>query len=129
MDETAGELVEKYIRIRDRRADLKREYEAKDGEAKADLEGISKKLLAICKDTEADSIGTSYGTVIRQVRSRYWVNDWAGMKEFVISNDALDILEKRIHQTNMKQWLDENPDKLPPGLNYDSWYDIVVRRK
>jgi len=29
----------------------------------------------------------------------------------------------------MKQFLEENPDALPPGLNADSEYSITVRRK
>jgi hypothetical protein len=38
------------------------------------------------------------------------------------------LLEKRLHQTNMKQFLEENPDLKPAGLNIDSEYTIVVRR-
>jgi len=38
-------------------------------------------------------------------------------------------LEKRIAQTNMATFLEENPDLLPPGLNVDSKYTISIRRK
>jgi len=39
-----------------------------------------------------------------------------------------ELLERRIHQTNIKQFLEENPDLLPAGLNVDSAYSITVRR-
>jgi hypothetical protein len=37
-------------------------------------------------------------------------------------------LEKRLHQTHMKEFLSENPDLLPMGLNVESEYTVVVRR-
>jgi hypothetical protein len=42
---------------------------------------------------------------------------------------AMELLERRIHQSNMKQFLEENPDLHPMGLNVDSEYAITVRRK
>ena len=50
------------------------------------------------------------------------------MYNFVKDNDAYGLLERRIHQSNMKQFVDENPDKFPPGMLVDSKYKIVVRR-
>ncbi len=46
-----------------------------------------------------------------------------------MENNATDLLEKRLHQGNMRTFLEENPDKLPPGLNADNEYTITVRRK
>jgi hypothetical protein len=46
-----------------------------------------------------------------------------------MENEAVDLLEKRIHQGNMRQFLEENRDLLPPGLNVDSEYTVTVRRK
>jgi predicted RNA-binding protein with PUA domain len=42
---------------------------------------------------------------------------------------AMELLEKRIHQTNMKEFLENKPDVHPPGLNIDSEYEITIRRK
>jgi hypothetical protein len=41
----------------------------------------------------------------------------------------MNLLEKRIAQTNMATFLEDNPDLHPPGLNVDSRYTVVVRRK
>ena len=41
----------------------------------------------------------------------------------------MELLEKRIHQTNIKEFIDANPDVHPPGLNIDSEYEITIRRK
>jgi len=117
-----------YIKIRDARAKLKSDYEAQDTELQEQMDVIEEQLLEACKSIGADSIRTAAGTVIRSVKSRYWTNDWDSMYNFVRQHDAFGLLERRIHQANMKQFIEENPSLLPMGLNTDSRYSIVVRR-
>lgn len=117
-----------YIKIRDARAKLKSDYEVKDTELQEQMDVIEEQLLEACKSIGADSIRTAAGTVIRSVKNRYWTNDWDSMYSFVREHDAFGLLERRIHQTNMKQFIEENPNLLPMGLNTDSRYSIVVRR-
>jgi hypothetical protein len=50
------------------------------------------------------------------------------MYKFMLEHEAPELLEKRLHQSNMKQFLEENPEVLPSGLNVDSEYTITVRR-
>jgi hypothetical protein len=33
-----------------------------------------------------------------------------------------------VHQTNMKAWIEDNPDFLPQGLNAESRHTVTVRR-
>ena len=47
---------------------------------------------------------------------------------FIKENDAFGLLAQSIHQLNLKQFIEENPDKLPMGLQADSKYTISVRR-
>jgi hypothetical protein len=51
------------------------------------------------------------------------------MGKFIVENGAPELLEKRLHQGNMKQFLEEHPELLPPGLNVDSEYTVTVRKK
>jgi hypothetical protein len=50
------------------------------------------------------------------------------MIEFIKEHDAFELMEQRLHQTRMKEFLTENPDKLPAGLNSEREYSISVRR-
>ncbi len=124
----ADKLAKVYIKMRDHLQALQREYEEKEADVKAQMEIIEQKLLEICKDTGADSIKTAYGTVMRSTKTRYWPSDWASMYEFIRQHDAYDLLERRVHQTNMKTWLEENPSLLPQGLNAETRYSVTVRR-
>jgi len=128
MSWSASKLSEIYLKIRDARAELKEQYEAEDKKLEEQMDVIEAKLLEICKDNDADSIKTPAGTVMRRVATRYWTNDWDSMYNFVREHDAYGLLERRIHQTNMKQFIEENPDKFPPGMLLDSQYKITIRR-
>jgi len=128
VDVPMDQLAKAYVRIRDERAKLKSNYELQDNELKEQIAVIEQELLNACNRIKADSIRTVHGTIIRSIKSRYWTNDWSSMYKFIKDNDAFALLEKRIHQTNMKEFLNENADLLPAGLNVENEYTIVVRR-
>jgi hypothetical protein len=121
-------LIEAYVKIRDTRTEAKQEFESKDEAFAKQLKVLELELLEICKAQGADSIKTRAGTAIRTIKSKYWTGDWDSMYNFIRENDAFLLLEKRLHQTNMRQFLDENPDIKPAGLNIDSEYAVTVRR-
>jgi hypothetical protein len=74
------------------------------------------------------SVRTDNGTVVLSTKTRYNTQDWDSFKEFIKQHDAIDLLEKRIAQTNMGTFLDENPGVVPPGLNTMTEYAISVRK-
>ena len=128
LDVSAEKLAEVYVKIRDARTALKEKFESEDSVMKEQQDMLAEKMLELCKDIDADSIRTTAGTIIRKVDTRYWTTDWDSMYQFIEEHNAYPLLEKRLHQTNMKQFLEENPDLLPVGLQADSKYTIVVRR-
>lgn len=127
--EEVDRLVKAYIKIRDKKREATAAYEKQDAEYQEMLDTVEGELLEILKATGGTSISTEHGTVIRKVSKRYWTNDWYSFYEFVKKHSAFELFEKRIAQTNMATFLEENPDELPPGLNIDSKYTAVVRRK
>jgi len=122
-------VVSTYIKIRDKKNELAAEFHKREEELNEKLDVIKKVLLEHCQDTGVESIRTQSGTFYRSVKKKYWTSDWESMNRFIMENEAVDLLEKRIHQGNMRQFLEENQDLLPPGLNVDSEYTITVRRK
>jgi ATP-dependent Lon protease len=123
------QLVKAYIKMRDARQQLLREFDEADDRIKQQQDVVQQALLELCKETGTDGLKTSAGTVTRTIKTRYWTSDWNSMKNFIKENDALELLEQRVHQTNMKSFLEDNPNLMPPGMNIDSKYAITVRRK
>ncbi len=123
------EVVKAYLAIRNERERILREYEAQDAKLKDDLKKIEAVLLDVCNTINADSIKTSLGTVMRKLNERYFCSDWDNFRKFVLENEALELFEKRIHQGNFKQFMeDHDGDGLPPGVNVMREYGITVRK-
>jgi hypothetical protein len=126
---SAEKLVEVYLRIRDASEDNYRSYMAKKADLEEQLDIVQTELLDILKNVDATSLRTSHGLARRSVKQRYTTNDWERFHKFILEHNAPELLERRIQQTNMKQFLDENPDLHPAGLNVDSTYAITVTRR
>lgn len=122
------QLVKAYRKIRDVIAKRKEEFEAQMESLEGDLEVVSKSILDFCNEHNLDSVKTPMGTVSRRIQTRYWTNDWESMYSFVVDQNIPFVLEKRIHNANMQQFLDENPDAMPAGLQIDRKYTIQVRK-
>jgi hypothetical protein len=124
----ANKLVQVYIKIRDAKEIKTRQYEDDIAALDQQLAAIEESLLEICKNTGQDGGKTQYGSFTRTVKTRYWTSDWDSMYQFIKDHDAPELLERRVHQGNFKEFLQENPDKMPQGMNVDSRYSVTVRR-
>lgn len=122
-------LTRVYIKIRDKRAELSANFKAEDDKLKEQQGKIKRALLDHCKEHNVESVRTSEGLFYRGVKKRYWTGDWDAMNKFILENEVPEFFEKRLNQTVVKQFLEENPDVVPPGLNVISEYTISVRKK
>lgn len=122
-------LTREYVELRERRKAITAEFKAEDAELGEKMDAIKAQLLAYCKDHGIDSVRTPEGLVYRSVRTRYWTSDWSSMYSFIMEHGIPEFFEKRLNQGAVKEYLEENPEALPPGLNVDSEYVIAVRKK
>ena len=123
-DNTAAKMVDAYINIRS----VIQEKDEAIKKLKEQQSAIVDKMLEMCAKEGIDSIRTPYGTLSRRVYSSFWTSDWEEMYKFINENNAYHLLEKRIHSGNMKEFLEENPDSLPIGLQSDRKYTVSVRK-
>lgn len=122
-------LVSTYLLLRSKREDLKSEYERQDRELKSDMSAIEAALLDVCSSTNTNGLKTTSGTVTRQVKERFFCTDWDHFKTFVEQEGSIDLLERRIHQGNFKEFMSERQGEgLPPGVNALREFAIVVRK-
>ena len=124
MNETPDKLASIYIKMRE----VIREKEEESKTIKAQQEKIVVKMLALCEEQNIDSLRTPAGTISRRVHTSYWPSDWDKMHQFIKENDAIHLLEKRVHGSNMKEFLEANPDVAPPGLQVNRKYTVSVRK-
>ena len=121
-------LAKIYRKLRGKIADLTQEYDTQVEVLKAQQDEIKNAMKDQMKTMGVTSVRTTEGTAVMSVKTRYYTQDWDEFKKFVLAHEAVELLEKRIAQGTMSQFLEENPGVVPPGLNSTSEFDISVRK-
>ena len=134
MDDQATEtvpidrLVKIYRKIKEKIDSLTQEYDTQIETLKAQQDEIKFALKDMMKADGTTALKTTFGTVSLMTKTRYSTNDWDSFKRFIVEHDAVDLLEKRVAQTNMGQFLQENPGVVPPGLNSMTEFEIRITK-
>lgn len=121
-------LVRAYRKVRDAIQKLTREYETELERLEEVRQGFSTEIKDRMLASGAKTIRTDFGTVMLGTKTRYNTSDWDSFKKFVLEHEAVELLERRISQGNMKQFLEENPTLVPPGLDASTEYTVTVRK-
>ena len=121
-------LAKVYRKIRDHIQTITKEHETEVAGLKAQQDEIANAMREQMKALGVKSVRTEFGTVTMSMKTRYMSQDWDSFKTFMVENDALDLVERRISQLNMAKFLEENPDNIPPGLSSESEYAITVKK-
>lgn len=118
-----------YVKIREARAALKREFDAKDIELKGKLEKLEGFMLGHLNTHGMESVRTDTGTFYRQEDIRPNIVDDIAFYAWVKANDAFDALERRVKKTFVAEFMESHENKLPPpGINVTREHVIRVRK-
>lgn len=128
-DPKLTKLVRVYLKMKDKKDEIDNAYKETTQELGEKMALVKGALLEHCKEHGVEGARTTAGLFYRTTTTNYWTNDWMAMHDFVLEHRAPELLEKRLHQGNVKQFLEENPDVLPPGMNTETKYQISIRRK
>ena len=121
------ELIGKYIRLRDKKAQMKKEFEAQVAPLDAALRKVEAILLKSFDELGVESMRTEEGTAYAATRSSTSVADRDAFFGWVIQQEAWEMLESRANKTAVIHWRDAE-GMLPPGINYYEERTINVRR-
>ena len=121
-------LARVYRKIKTEIDTLTQEYDGKLEALKAQQDEIKFAMKDQMQALGVKSVQTTFGTVSMIHKTRYSTQDWDSFKRFIIEHDVVDLLEKRIAQSNMAKFLEENPGSVPPGLNSFSDFEIRVTK-
>ena len=117
------------FRSRNEREAKREVFEEQDKVYSDQLAEIENKLIEIMLAENTTSMSTEKYTVIKRVTKRYNPTNWDSVYRLVDKYKAYGVLHKRIHDTNMRDFLEQHPEEYPEGLNVDSRYAVTVKRK
>lgn len=120
-------IVERYLALRDRKAQLKAEYERKASEIESALDKCEMYLLQTLNEQGVESMKTRVGTAYKQNRTFVSVADWESYFAWLRDNDMWSMLEHRANKTAVEEYRAVHND-VPPGLNWREETVVNVRR-
>jgi hypothetical protein len=126
---TTEKVVETYIKVRDAIAAMEQRHKDEKRNLVEQLEVLEQELLARVEQAGGNISVPNVGRVARRISRNFWTNDWESFFNFIKEHDAFALMHQRINNTNMDQFLEENPDLHPPGLNADANQTIVITKR
>jgi hypothetical protein len=124
-----AQLTAVYVKIRDRRAEIKRTYEAEDDALKAQLATIEGHLLGHLNATGSESVRTDAGTFYRQEEVKPNITDDIVFYDFVQANAlAGEALERRVKVGFVKEFMAAHDGLPPPGVSVSREHVVRVRK-
>jgi hypothetical protein len=123
-----SEAVTLYIQLRDKKAQMKSDFDASVAPINDKMEKLEAKLLDVFNKTGMDSVRTEFGTAYTAVRTTASVADREAFMEFVKANEEWSLIEVRAAKTAIEQFRDNNDNELPPGINIRSERVVNIRR-
>jgi 5'-3' exonuclease len=122
-----SDLVAKYIELRDKKYELKHQYDFKAAQLDEMLGKIEAKLLQVFDTAGMDSVKTEFGTAYASTRSTASVADKETFMNFIKENEEWSLMEVRAAKLAIEQYKTANGD-LPPGVNYREERVVNIRR-
>lgn len=121
-------ITRAYVRMRDARDQLRKEYQDDDNALQEKMGKLEAAMLAFLNESKTDSFKTKNGTVYKQMDVIPTGSDWNAFYHWVARNDAFDALERRIKKTFVKEYMDTHDGTPPPGVSVLREYKVRVRR-
>ena len=120
-------VVQKFVELRDKRAALKRAFEAEDFLLKQGQEKIEAYLLKRLTEEGVDSFKTAEGTAYTALETKVSCADWGSIWQWMAVNGEFSMMEKRLAVSAVKDY-EERTGNLPPYVNKMVEKVVRVRR-
>ena len=125
--ENTDVLVDKYIRLRDKKELVKKQHEAELAKYTEAMGYLENKLLDVLNTTNAESLRTRAGTVYKSLRTSCKVETWTLTLHYILEHQAYDLLEHRVNKTAAGQIIEDTKQPIP-GVNITQEVTLNVRR-
>jgi hypothetical protein len=120
-------IVERYIALRDRKAEMKKQYEDQVAAVDGAMDKIEAYLLKTMTDQGVESVKTPFGTPYKTTKIGTPVQDWDEFRRYVIETGDWSILTRSVSKAAVKAYREEHGD-LPPGVGWTEIVAVNIRR-
>lgn len=127
-DNLLERLIRAYMLMREKRSEIKREFEEADGSLKHKMGLVEAELLKMLNKAGSDSLKIKgLGQAYLSKRVTVKATDWNALYDFIMETKQIDLLQKRIASRVVQEYV-ETEGELPPGVDMSSERVVNVRR-
>lgn len=121
-------LLKAYVRMRDKRSEIKREFDETDGALKKKMSLVEAELLKMLNESGSDALKVAgVGQAYLGKRTFVKVQDWPAFWDHILETKQLDLLQKRVANRAVVEYQDTE-GRLPPGVDVSVERVVNVRR-
>ena len=123
------EMVVAYLKIRDKLAEERALFKARENTLKAAMAKIESAFLAhLSADGAPNSYNFKFATVAKHSTRYVTVANWSVFLEFVRERDEFHLLGHYPSKSEVLAHVDNN-NSVPPGINLDTEIGILIQRR
>jgi len=121
-------LLRAYMGMRDKKAELKREYDETEGNLKRKMGLIEAQLLKMLNAAGSDALKVKgIGQAYLGKKVTVEATDWNALHDYIFETRQIDLLQKRVASRAVQEFV-ETEGELPPGVDMSTERVVNVRR-
>ncbi len=121
------DVIATYMKLRNEKDAIEAEIKSRVSDLKAKMEKIEAWLKEQADAQGVTSFKGKHGTAFLTTTDYANVADWDAVLEFVKTNEAFDMLEKRVSKIAVRGYIERNKS-VPAGVTYGTKIDVTVRK-
>ena len=121
-------LLRAYMGMRDKKSEIKREYDETEATLKRKMGLIEAELLKMLNAAGSDALkvkGIGQAYVSKKVLVK--ATDWNAFHDFIFETKQIDLLQQRVASRAVQEYV-ETEGELPPGVDMSTERVVNVRR-
>ena len=123
-----SDAVKLYIQLRDKKAQMKAEFDASLAPLNEKMDKLESKLLQVFSQTGMDSVKTEFGTAYASTRTSVSIADRDAFVNYIKESGDFNMLELRPSRSAVPEFAAANEGDLPPGVNMRVERVVNIRR-
>lgn len=127
MTVNVDDVVATYMKLRSQKEDIEAEVKDRVSGIKAKMEKLEAWIKEQADAQGVTSFKTKHGTAFLTTTDYANVADWDAVLDFIRTQEAFDMLEKRISKIAVRGYIEANK-AVPPGVNYGTKLEVNIRK-
>ena len=129
-DSKLARLLRAHAKIKAQKAEASRVHKKEETRLKGLLATVETALLGQLNESGSDSLKiVGLGMVLRTKKVLPSCRDWGAFWTHVLETGDTDLVQRRLSSTAISGYMEDNEDKLPPGVTIHVERGVTVRRQ